>query len=112
MHIWLDDQHNDPEMPKRWPPPGFTPVRNLAELSALIDSTAEAIEIMDFDHDLGDFDENGNERDGYMIIKWLAHEHLDRYPREVRVHSQNIPGRENIIKFDEFVRKYLITEAR
>lgn len=108
MRIWLDDQHNEPEMTERWPPPGFIPVKSLAELKALLESTSNVIEIMDFDHDLADFDESGHERDGYMIIKWLADEHLDRYPREVRVHSRNGPGRENIVKFDEFVRRRLL----
>jgi len=95
MRIWLDDL--------RSAPCGFIRVRNLAELQVLIDSNQEVIEVMSFDHDLGD-----GETDGYGIAKWLAEKHLDRWPLEVRVHSVNPPGAANIRAFDKFVRNHLL----
>lgn len=112
MRIWLDDQWDDPDAPERQPPRGaWIPVRNWAELEALINITTDKILVIDFDHDLGDFyEEDGvkKERDGYWIIKKLADEHLGRYPQEVRVHSANPVGRRNIEEFDLNVRKYLL----
>lgn len=96
MKIWLDDL--------RPPPDGFIHVKNFAELENLLTSNPDSIEVMSFDHDLGD-----GEKDGYEIAKWIAANHLERWPLEVRVHSANPPGAENIRAFDEFVRKRLLT---
>ena len=104
MKIWLDDQMSDPESPKRWPPEGFIGVRNLAELKELLTRNLEKIEVMDFDHDLGE-----DEPSGYDIIKWMTEHHLDRWPREVLVHSANPPGAKNIREHDAFVRRRLLS---
>jgi len=95
MKIWLDDL--------RPPPEGFIHVKNLSELQVLLAYQPETIEVMSFDHDLGD-----GEPDGYQIIKWMAENHLDRWPVEVLVHSANPPGAENIRVFDEFVHNRLL----
>ena len=105
MRIWLDD---DPKyevggefISTRPAPPGFTHVHNLAELKQLLaERPDELIEVMSFDHDLGD-----GEPDGYEIIKWLVCEHAERYPDEVRVHSANGPCAANIEGHDVFVRR-------
>lgn len=95
MRIWLDDLRPSPD--------GFTHIRNLTELRKLIDSNLDVIEVMSFDHDLGD-----GEADGYQIAKWLAENHLERWPLEIRVHSANSPGTANIRAFDQFVRNRLL----
>lgn len=95
MRIWLDDLRLAPE--------GFYHVRNLAELRELMASNPDTIEIMSFDHDLGD-----GEADGYQIAKWFAKNHLDRWPLELRVHSANPPGAANIRAFDQFVHNRLL----
>lgn len=95
MRIWLDDIRPAPD--------GFIHVRNLAELRELIASSKDTIEIMSFDHDLGD-----GEADGYQIAKWLAENHVERWPLEIRVHSANVPGAANIRAFDQFVRNRLL----
>jgi hypothetical protein len=95
MHIWLDDIRDAPD--------GFIHVKNLAELRQLIASRSDVIEVMSFDHDLGD-----GEKDGYEIAKWFAKEHLNRWPLETKVHSANPPGADNIRQFDQFVRNRLL----
>jgi len=110
MNIWLDDQWDDPERPKRWPPKGFIPVKNLAEVEALMERDPRKIGVMDFDHDLADFDEDGRERTGLTIIEWLYENQIDRYPEEIEVHSDNSVGRDNIRGFDTNVRKYVLSQ--
>ena len=94
MYIWLDDLRRAPD--------GFIHVRNLAELQELIVLNSDVIEVMSFDHDLGE-----GEIDGYGIAKWFAKNYLERWPLEVRVHSDNPPGAANIRAFDQFVRNRL-----
>lgn len=99
MRIWLDDC--------RLPPDGFIHVKNFAELQTLLAENSDTIEVMSFDHDLGD-----EEADGYQIAKWLAENYLERWPLEVHVHSANPPGSANIRAFDAFVRNRLLVQAR
>lgn len=95
MKIWLDDVRPIPEE--------FTDhVRNLKEFQELLASNSEVIEIMSFDHDLGE------EEDGYQIIKWLAEYHLDRWPEKTFVHSANPPGASNIRAYDTFIRNKVL----
>lgn len=99
MKIWLDDC--------RPAPAGFIHVRNKAELEKLLADRTEAIEEMWFDHDLGD-----NEPTGYDIVKWLAENHLDRWPQAIGVHSQNPVGRENIRSYVTFVLNRMLGEKK
>jgi len=96
MKIWLDDIRQAPH--------GFIHVKNLAELKALLTAQSEPIEIMSFDHDLGE-----DTPSGYEIIKWLAEHHLDRWPKEIQVHSANPVGRDNILAFADFIRRRILT---
>lgn len=98
LRIWLDDERPAPQ--------GFVHVHTINELHDVLMRTEGPITVMSFDHDLGDAS------DGYDIIKWLAAEHLDRYPLEIRVHSGNTVGRENIVAYDRSVRKHLLSTER
>lgn len=100
MKVWLDDLRPAPE--------GFIHVHNLDEFIRLLTDKDERIEVMSFDHDLGQDESGREELSGYDIIKWLAENYLDRWPTVVRVHSANPVGAENIRCFDEFVRKRLL----
>ncbi len=100
MKIWLDDC--------RTPPQGFYWVKNLAELIELLENDKSVIEIMSFDHDLGEPDE---EPSGYDIIKIMAEKYLDRWPEEIRVHSANPVGAKNIRCFDRNVRIHLLNQS-
>lgn len=110
LNIWLDDDPKVDGKSTRPAPKGFVHVHNLAELEELLNSTEGRIEVMSFDHDLGDWAEDGTELTGRYVIEWLQREHLDRYPKEVRVHSANQIGRENVLAFDASVRKHLLNE--
>ncbi len=94
MKIYLDDERRAPE--------GFIHVRNMSELQGLLKRCNDEIEVMSFDHDLGD-----GEPDGYAIIKWLFQAHGNRYPKEVIVHSANPSGAANIRAYDACVRRHL-----
>ncbi len=90
MKIWLDDIRPAPD--------GFIWAHDLFELAALLETHKDQIELMSFDHDLGD-----GIPDGYMIIKWLAEHYLNRWPETIRVHSANPPGAKNIRCYAEFI---------
>lgn len=92
MKIWIDDIRSAPRE--------FIHIKTLSELKSLLEKNADAIEIISFDHDLGD-----GEPDGYQIIKWLAEHHLERWPQMVKVHSANPVGSENIRQYDKFIRR-------
>ena len=98
MKIWLDDVRSAPE--------GFTHhVHSLPELKELLEVLRPDthIEAISFDHDLGE-----NQPDGYEIVKWLAKYHLDRWPKEIAVHSANPVGAENIRQYAAQVRRILL----
>ncbi|MFH1405378.1 MAG: cyclic-phosphate processing receiver domain-containing protein [Patescibacteria group bacterium] len=97
MKIFLDD--------RRKPPTGYVLVRNLPELQRLLQDRDEDIEVMSFDHDLGD-----NTPDGMAIIKWMADNCPERWPEQTTIHSANPDGARNIAAFDRAVRKHLLPD--
>ena len=96
MKIYLDDDDK-----YRKTPEGFERVHDLPELVGLLESRPdEPIEVMDFDNDLGD-----ETPEGRYIIKWLYDNHRDRWPHEIRVHTDNPEAAIDIRTFAENVRK-------
>lgn len=84
MKIWLDDIRKSPD--------GFIHVHSVNEAIDLIKSIDEAdIEVIDMDHDLGDYANDGG--DGYKLLLWLIEAEL--YP-PIRLHTQNVVGRMNM----------------
>ncbi len=84
--IWLDDIRPAPE--------GYVWCRSVkaAELQILLSEREEIkIELIDCDHDLGDYAAYGG--DGIKLLDWLA-ETKRFYP--VKLHTQNPVGRENM----------------
>jgi hypothetical protein len=67
------------------------------------------IEIISLDHDLSDFDIDGNEKTGYDVAKWLVDQAIDRNENLplIKVHSANPAGANNIIKY---INRYLQTK--
>lgn len=92
MYIFLDDI--------RSAPPGATVVRSFEEFRDLIKNTdVSKIREISFDHDLGD--ESDTEKTGYDAAKWLIEYLIDNNLemsslRQLRVHSANPVGSENI----------------
>ncbi len=85
MKIWLDDI--------REAPGGDILCHSVNEAKRLIEEHEKqtAIEVIDCDHDLGDYYPDGG--DGIKLIDWLA-ERGTYYP--IRLHTMNPVGRENM----------------
>ena len=86
MKIWLDDLRPAPE--------GFKTVQSVNEAVALIldaENNNIEIEVLDLDHDLGDYSKDGG--DAIKLLDWLA-ERGTFYP--VRIHTANPVGRANM----------------
>lgn len=84
MKIWLDDVRPAPE--------GFVHVRSVNEAKNLISGTDHShIEVVDCDHDLGDFALDGG--DGIKLLDWLV-ETENFLP--IHLHTANPVGRANM----------------
>ena len=84
MKIWLDDIRDAPK--------GYEHCHSVNEAITIIrEKKSEAIEIIDCDHDLGDYASDGG--DGIKLLDWLA-EQGTYYP--IRLHTMNSVGRENM----------------
>jgi hypothetical protein len=86
MKIWLDDL--------RPAPPEYEAVRSVNEAIALICEAEDkgiAIEVLDLDHDLGDYAVDGG--DAIKLLDWLA-ERETFYP--IEIHTANPVGRANM----------------
>ena len=85
MKIWLDDIREAPE--------GYLHCRSVNEAIKLIEECEhkEKIELIDCDHDLGDFACDGG--DGIKLLDWLL-ERNTKYP--IRLHTMNPVGRDNM----------------
>lgn len=88
MRIYLDDETN------RQTPDGYTRTFSVNATKRLIEYaelTGEPIDLLDLDHDLGEYSADGG--DAIKLIDWLA-ETQRYYP--IHIHSANIVGRENM----------------
>lgn len=82
MKIWVDDV--------RQAPPGYVWCRSVNEAKYVI-SHSKYIEIIDVDHDAGDYAADGG--DYIRLLDWL--EETDRN-YSIRIHSMNPVGVENM----------------
>ncbi len=86
MKIWLDDLRPVPQ--------GYEGVKSVNEAIALIEEAegrGTKIEVLDLDHDLGDYYSDGG--DAIKLLDWLA-ERETFYP--VEIHTANPVGRANM----------------
>ena len=86
MKIWLDDLRPVPQ--------GYEGAKSVNEAIALIEeaeSRGTEIEVLDLDHDLGDYYFDGG--DALKLLDWLA-ERETFYP--VEIHTANSVGRANM----------------
>lgn len=68
-----------------------------------------------FDHDLANFDSDGNEVSGYDVLKWLCNyildNNLDVSNLRLNFHTANVVGKENMVcywnNFKDYYTKYL-----
>lgn len=99
--IFLDDERNPndvfwlPEVPHTM----LCIVRNFQVFKDLVDQVEDFSTIaFSFDHDLQDFDKDGNEKTGYDCIKYLCDRIMETktVPLLVQYHTQNIIGKTNM----------------
>ena len=86
MKIWLDDVRPAPQ--------GFVLAKSVNQAKALItkaEQLHENIELIDCDHDLGDYFNDGG--DGIKLLDWLC-ERQTFYP--IALHTANPVGKENM----------------
>ena len=91
MKLWIDDVRHAPE--------GYTWVKSVNEAKTEIKYTEGAvyfgekdkIELIDIDHDAGDFASDGG--DYIKLLDWLE-ETGRNYP--IRIHSMNVIGAQNM----------------
>ena len=85
MKIWLDDLRPAPQ--------GFIWCRSVNEAKKVIaeSETSQTVELIDCDHDLGDYAADGG--DGIRRLDWLL-ERGTLYP--IALHTMNPVGRENM----------------
>lgn len=83
MKIWLDDIRPAPE--------GYKWVKSVNEVKRLINQFYKEIEVIDCDHDLGDYAVDGG--DGIKLIDWLV-ETKNFLP--IKLHTANPVGRNNM----------------
>ena len=86
MKIWLDDL--------RKAPTGYITARSVNEAKTIIEKAeaeSEKIELIDCDHDLGDFANDGG--DGICLLDWLL-ERGTLY--NIALHTANPVGRDNM----------------
>ena len=86
MKIWVDDLRPVPE--------GYEWAKSVNQAIYLVEKAeagGEKVELLDLDHDLGDYYSDGG--DAIKILDWLA-ERGTFYP--VRIHTANPVGRENM----------------
>ena len=87
--IWVDDIRPAPE--------GYLWVRSTHEAIVTIcqmtmPNGTHNIEILNMDHDAGDYAWNGG--DYIQILNWMEEHHIDDIP--IKIHTQNPVGRENM----------------
>ncbi len=82
MKLWIDDE--------RTPPPGYVWVRSTEDAIQIMFGVGQ-IELIDIDHDAGDYAQYGG--DYIEVLKWLE-ETGRSYP--IRIHSMNPVGVQNM----------------
>lgn len=86
MKLWIDDVRPAPE--------GYRCIKSVREAINIIcclDSAGVDIELIDIDHDAGDYANDGG--DYIRLLDWLEKTGRN-YP--IRIHSMNPVGRENM----------------
>lgn len=88
MKLWIDDL--------RTPPAGYIwckSVKETIETITRLEQAGEVIELLDLDHDAGDYQEQGG--DFIRVLDWMEVTHRN-YP--CRIHTANPVGRQNMLR--------------
>lgn len=83
MKLWIDDM--------RVAPKGYVWCKSVNEAIQFIEANYNFIELIDIDHDAGDYAYDGG--DYIRVLDWLEFMGLN-YP--IRIHTMNTVGRQNM----------------
>lgn len=83
MKLWIDDVRISPK--------GYVWIKTVNEAIMMIEDDYDAIELIDIDHDAGDYAVDGG--DYIKLLDWLAERELS-YP--IHIHSMNPVGVQNM----------------
>ena len=108
MKLYLDDIRN----PHQTYPndSDWFVVRNYNEFVSAIEQHFSELEIISFDHDISNYDDNGDEVSGYTLVKYLCNyvldNDLDISNLEIRFHTANVVGKENMETYWDNFKNY------
>lgn len=91
MKLWIDDVRPKPDDSYIWCWSVNRAKQIIQEIETMHFMGSQAIDILDIDHDAGDFANDGG--DYIKLLDWLE-ETGRNYP--IRIHSMNPVGRENM----------------
>ena len=86
MKLWIDDVRQAPNGSE------WVWLRSVAEVKSFIDRYYAQIDLIDIDHDAGDFVNSGG--DYIRVLDYLESNHYDDIP--IHIHSMNPVGVENM----------------
>ena len=86
MKIWIDDV--------RPAPSGYIHIESVSEAIAFIKKNYASIELLDLDHDAGDFASQGG--DYVKLLDFLEAEYGETMSIPIRIHSMNPVGVSNM----------------
>jgi hypothetical protein len=100
MKLYIDDIRPLPD-------DSWTLARTYDEAISLIEQHGDAIEVVSFDHDLGDWGNGPVERTGYTAVLHVVQMKMDGkpIPKSFRVHSANPVGCERMLGV---INRYLV----
>ena len=85
-------------------------VRNYADFVSAIEKHFSDLEMVSFDHDLSDFDSDGNELTGYVALKllcdYILDNELDISKLSLKFHTSNPVGKENMASYWNNFKSY------
>lgn len=87
MKLWVDDL--------RPAPFGYEWIKSVSLAEYIISlniSLGMSVELLDLDHDAGDYAESGG--DYIEILKWMEENHINNIP--IHLHTMNPVGRDNM----------------
>lgn len=112
MNIFLDDERTPSNV--TWMKltdslKHYQVVRSYDEFVSAIKYTKYEVGVISFDHDLQDFDVDGNERTGYDCLKWLVEYCVDNNKPlpTCYFHTKNPVGKENMEAYYENAKSFL-----
>ena len=108
MKLYLDDIRNPHQ--SGYQDSEWVVVRNYNEFVSAIKKYFSKLDVVSFDHDLADFDSDGNELTGYTCVKWLCDyildNDLDISNLEIMFHTANTVGKVNMMCYWNNFKEY------